>query len=173
MRTDVRAAAVKMESARADALAAKAAVERAYLEVYRAQQTGNAEKIAIATKKMEAAEDNAAIARKTALATQSDFYAKKKLLEATATKQSTAASVADTTAKTTQGAVTSVLTAITTKATVAVKALWASMMSNPIGWVMGLIGALVSVITLFTGKQKEATTATGEFQDTTKKRLTI
>ena len=171
MRTDVRAAAVKMESARADALAAKAAVERAYLEVYRAQQTGNAEKIAIATKKMEAAEDNAAIARKTALATQSDFYAKKKLLEATATKQSTAASVADTTAKTTQGAVTSVLTAITTKATVAVKALWASMMSNPIGWVMGLIGALVSVITLFTGKQKEATTATGEFQDTTKKEI--
>mgnify|MGYP000361616166 FL=1 len=136
-----------------------------------AQQTGNAEKIAIATKKMEAAEDNAAIARKTALATQSDFYAKKKLLEATATKQSTAASVADTTAKTTQGAVTSVLTAITTKATVAVKALWASMMSNPIGWVMGLIGALVSVITLFTGKQKEATTATGEFQDTTKKEI--
>ena len=170
MRTDVKAA-VKMESARADALAAKAAVERAYLEVYRAQQTGNAEKIAIATKKMEAAEDNAAIARKTALATQSDFYAKKKLLEATATKQSTAASVADTTAKTTQGAVTSVLTAITTKATVAVKALWASMMSNPIGWVMGLIGALVSVITLFTGKQKEATTATGEFQDTTKKEI--
>ncbi len=171
MRTDVKAAAVKMESARADALAAKAAVERAYLEVYRAQQTGNAEKIAIATKKMEAAEDNAAIARKTALATRSDFYAKKKLLEATATKQSTAASVADTTAKTTQGAVTSVLTAITTKATVAVKALWASMMSNPIGWVMGLIGALVSVITLFTGKQKEATTATGEFQDTTKKEI--
>ena len=63
---------------------------RVNLEVYRAQQTGNAEKIAIATKKMEAAEDNAAIARKTALATQSDFYAKKKLLEATATKQSTA-----------------------------------------------------------------------------------
>lgn len=171
MRTDVKAAAVKMESARADALAAKAAVERAYLEVYRAQQTGNAEKIAIATKKMEAAEDNAAIARKTALATQSDFYAKKKLLEATATKQSTAASVADTTAKTTQGAVTSVLTAITTKATVAVKALWASMMSNPIGWVLGLMGVLVSVITLFTGKQKEATTATGEFQDTTKKEI--
>ena len=172
MRTDVKAAAVKMESARADALAAKAAVERAYLEVYRAQQTGNAEKIAIATKKMEAAEDNAAIARKTALAIQSDFYAKKKLLEATATKQSTAASVADTTAKTTQGAVTSVLTAITTKATVAVKALWASMMSNPIGWVIGLIGALVSVITLFTDKQKEVTTtATGEFQDTTKKEI--
>lgn len=171
MRTDVKAAAVKMESARADALAAKAAVERAYLEVYRAQQTGNAEKIAIATKKMEAAEDNAAIARKTALATQSDFYAKKKLLEATATKQSTAASVADTTAKTTQGAVTSVLTAITTKATVAVKALWASMMSNPIGWILSLVGMLISALTLFKSSEEEATDAMGEFQDTTKKQI--
>lgn len=171
MRTDVKAAAVKMESARADALAAKAAVERAYLEVYRAQQTGNAEKIAIATKKMEAAEDNAAIARKTALATQSDFYAKKKLLEATATKQSTAASVADTTAKTTQGVVTSVLTAITTKATVAVKALWASMMSNPIGWILSLVGMLVSALTLFKSSEEEATDAMGEFQDTTKKQI--
>lgn len=171
MRTDVKAAAVKMESARADALAAKAAVERAYLEVYRAQQTGNAEKIAIATKKMEAAEDNAAIARKTALATQSDFYAKKKLLEATATKQSTAASVADTTAKTTQGVVTSVLTAITTKATVAVKALWASMKSNPIGWILSLVGMLVSALTLFKSSEEEATDAMGEFQDTTKKQI--
>lgn len=171
MRTDVKAAAVKMESARADALAAKTAVERAYLEVYRAQQTGNAEKIAIATKKMEGLEDNAAMARKAALAAQSDFYAKKKLLEATATKQSTAASVADTTAKTTQGAVTSVLTTITTKATMAMKTLWASMMSNPIGWVLGLFGTLVSVLMLFRSKEEEATTAMGEFQDTTKKEI--
>lgn len=171
MRTDVKAAAVKMESARADALAAKTAVERAYLEVYRAQQTGNAEKIAITTKKMEGLEDNAAMARKAALAAQSDFYAKKKLLEATATKQSTAASVADTTAKTTQGAVTSVLTTITTKATMAMKTLWASMMSNPIGWVLGLFGTLVSVLMLFRSKEEEATTAMGEFQDTTKKEI--
>lgn len=171
MRNDVKSAALKMESARSDALAAKASVERAYLEVYRAQQTGNAEKIAIATKKMEAAEDNAAIARKTALAAQSDFYAKKKVLEATATKQSTAASIADTAAKATQGTATSVLTAITTKATLAMKSLWASMMSNPIGWILGLVGALVSVLTLFRSKEEEATDAMGEFQDTTKKEI--
>nr|UWG79370.1 MAG: hypothetical protein [Bacteriophage sp.] len=171
MRTDVKAAAVKMESARADALAAKTAVERAYLEVYRAQQTGNAEKIAIATKKMEGLEDNAAMARKAALAAQSDFYAKKKLLEATATKQSTAASVADTTAKTTQGAVTSVLTTITTKATMAMKTLWASMMSNPIGWILGLIGTLVTVLTLFRKKEDEVTTAQGEFNKSTKEEI--
>lgn len=171
MRTDVKAAAIKMESARADALAAKAAVERAYLEVYRAQQTGNAEKIAIAQKKMEGLEDNAALARKAALAAQSDFYAKKKILEATATRQSTVASVADTTAKTAQGTATSILTAITTKATLAMKTLWASMMSNPIGWILGLIGTLVTVLTLFRKKEDEVTTAQGEFNKSTKEEI--
>lgn len=171
MRTDVKAAAIKMESARADALAAKAAVERAYLEVYRAQQTGNAEKIAIAQKKMEGLEDNAALARKAALAAQSDFYAKKKILEATATRQSTVASVADATAKTAQGTATSILTAITTKATLAMKTLWASMMSNPIGWILGLIGTLVTVLTLFRKNEDEATTAQGEFNKSTKEEI--
>lgn len=171
MRTDVKAAAIKMESARADALAAKAAVERAYLEVYRAQQTGNAEKIAIAQKKMEGLEDNAALARKAALAAQSDFYAKKKILEATATRQSTVASVADTTAKTAQGTATSILTAITTRATLAMKTLWASMMSNPIGWILGLIGTLVTVLTLFRKKEDEVTTAQGEFNKSTKEEI--
>ena len=171
MRTDVKAAAIKMESARADALAAKAAVERAYLEVYRAQQTGNAEKIAIAQKKMEGLEDNAALARKAALAAQSDFYAKKKILEATATRQSTVASVADTTAKTAQGTATSILTAITTRATLAMKTLWASMMSNPIGWILGLIGTLVTVLTLFRKNEDEATTAQGEFNKSTKEEI--
>lgn len=171
MRTDVKAAAVKMESARADALAAKAAVERAYLEVYRAQQTGNAEKIAIVQKKMEGLEDNAALARKAALAAQSDFYAKKKILEATATRQSTVASVADTTAKTAQGTATSILTAITTRATLAMKTLWASMMSNPIGWILGLIGTLVTVLTLFRKNEDEATTAQGEFNKSTKEEI--
>lgn len=171
MRTDVKAAAQKMESAKQTAVSAMQATEMARYELYWARQAGDATRIATAEKKLEAAQDNQSAARKAALAAQTDLYTKRKQLEATATKQATAASVADTAAKTTQGAVTSVLTAITTKATVAVKALWASMMSNPIGWVMGLIGALVSVITLFTGKQKEATTATGEFQDTTKKEI--
>ncbi len=171
MRTDVKAAAVKMESARADALAAKAAVERAYLEVYRAQQTGNAEKIAIAQKKMESLEDDAALARKDALAAQSDYCTKKKILEATATRQSTVASVADTTAKTAQGTATSILTAITTRATLAMKTLWASMMSNPIGWIIGLIGTLVTVLTLFRKNEDEATTAQGEFNKSTKEEI--
>ena len=171
MRTDVKAAAQKMESAKQTAVSAMQATEMARYELYWARQAGDATRIATAEKKLEAAQDNQSAARKAALAAQTDLYTKRKQLEATATKQATAASVADTAAKTTQGAVTTALTSITKKATLAMKALWASMKSNPIGWILSLVGMLVSALTLFKRSEEEATDAMGEFQDTTKKQI--
>ena len=171
MRTDVKAAAQKMESAKQTAVSAMQATEMARYELYWARQAGDANRIATAEKKLEAAQDNQSAARKAALAAQTDLYTKRKQLEATATKQATAASVADTAAKTTQGAVTTALTSITKKATLAMKALWASMKSNPIGWILSLVGMLVSALTLFKSSEEEATDAMGEFQDTTKKQI--
>lgn len=171
MRTDVKAAAQKMESAKQTAVSAMQATEMARYELYWARQAGDATRIATAEKKLEAAQDNQSAARKAALAAQTDLYTKRKQLEATATKQATAASVADTAAKTTQGAVTTALTSITKKATLAMKALWASMKSNPIGWILSLVGMLVSALTLFKSSEEEATDAMGEFQDTTKKQI--
>lgn len=168
MRADVSAAAAKVETAKQTAIASMQATEAARYEVYWAKQSGDATRIATAEKKLEGAQDNQAAARKAALAAQTDFYTKKKALEAAATRQSTVASTADTAAKTAQGATTSILTAITTRATVAMKALWASMMSNPIGWILGLVGALVSLFTLFKSKEDEATDAMGEFNNSTK-----
>lgn len=171
MRTDVKAAAQKMESAKQTAVSAMQATEMARYELYWARQAGDATRIATAEKKLEAAQDNQSAARKAALAAQTDLYTKRKQLEATATKQATSASVADTAAKTTQGAVTTALTSITKKATLAMKALWASMKSNPIGWILSLVGMLVSALTLFKSSEEEATDAMGEFQDTTKKQI--
>ena len=171
MRAEVSAAHAKMESAKQGAIASMQATEAARYEVYWAKQSGQAHLVAAAEKKLEAAQDNQALARKAALAAQTDFFAKKKALEAAATRQSTVATAADTTAKAANAAGTSILTAITTKATLAMKALWASMMSNPIGWILGLVGALVSVLTLFKSKEEEATDAMGEFQDTTRKEI--
>lgn len=171
MRTDVKAAAQKVESAKQTAVSAMQATEMARYELYWARQAGDATRIATAEKKLEAAQDNQSAARKAALAAQTDFYTKRKQLEATATRQATAASVADTAAKTTQGAVTTALTSITKKATLAMKALWASMKSNPIGWILSLVGMLVSALTLFKSSEEEATDAMGEFQDTTKKQI--
>ena len=171
MRADVSAAAAKVEASKQTAIATMQATEAARYEVYWAKQSGDATRIATAEKKLEGAQENQTIARKAALSAQTDFYAKKKALETAATRQSTVATTADTVAKSTNAATTSLLTAITTRATVAMKALWASMMTNPIGWVIGLVGALVSALTLFSGSEDEATDAMGEFQDTTKKEI--
>nr|DAV96562.1 MAG TPA: tail tape measure protein [Caudoviricetes sp.] len=171
MRTDVKAAAQKVESAKQTAVSAMQATEMARYELYWARQAGDATRIATAEKKLEAAQDNQSAARKAALAAQTDFYTKRKQLEATATKQATAASVADTAAKTTQGAITTALTSITNKATLAMKSLWLAMKSNPIGWILSLVGMLISALTLFKSSEEEATDAMGEFQDTTKKQI--
>lgn len=171
MRTDVKAAAQKVESAKQTAVSAMQATEMARYELYWARQAGDVTRIATAEKKLEAAQDNQSAARKAALAAQTDFYTKRKQLEATATRQATAASVADTAAKTTQGAITTALTSITNKATLAMKSLWLAMKSNPIGWILSLVGMLISALTLFKSSEEEATDAMGEFQDTTKKQI--
>lgn len=171
MRTDVKAAAQKVESAKQTAVSAMQVTEMARYELYWARQAGDATRIATAEKKLEAAQDNQSAARKAALAAQTDFYTKRKQLEATATRQATAASVADTAAKTTQGAITTALTSITNKATLAMKSLWLAMKSNPIGWILSLVGMLISALTLFKSSEEEATDAMGEFQDTTKKQI--
>ena len=171
MRADVKAAAVSVESSKQTAIATMQATEAARYELYWARKGGDATRIAIAEKKLEAAQENQALARKSALASQTDFYAKKKLLEATATRQSTAASVTDTAAKGAQTATTSMLSAMTTKATLAMKTLWATMKANPIGWILTLVGMVISAFTLFHKREEEVTDATGEFQDATKKEI--
>lgn len=160
-----------VESNRMRLITAKQNVATAQMELAMARQTGDATKIATAQKKVEVAVDAEVAAQKRLLAAQSVSVARAKQLEATATRQSTVASVADTTAKTAQGTATSILTAITTRATLAMKALWASMMSNPIGWILGLIGTLVTVLTLFRKNEDEATTAQGEFNKSTKEEI--
>ena len=169
MRAEVSAAARKVESTKAAAVAAMQMTEAARYEVYWAQQSGNATAIATAQKKLEAAQDQQAVARKIALAAQTDFYTKKKILEATATRQSTVASQTDTAAKTVQTTATNVLSAATSKATMALWALWATMKANPIGWLVTIIGMAVSAVTLFSDKEEEITEATGTLSNATKK----
>ena len=169
MRADVSSAAASVEAAKQRAIASTAAVEQARLDVYWAKASGSATAMAAAEKRLEAAVEQQSVTRKAALAAQSEFYAKKKALEAAATRQSTAASVQDTTAKGAQASATSILSAVTSKATLAVKTLWAAMKSNPLGWILSIVGLVVSAITMFTGKTKEAKTAQGEFQDSTRK----
>ena len=167
MRAEVSAAARKVESTKAAAVAAMQRTEAARYEVYWAKQSGDATAIATAQKKLEAAQDQQTLARKTALAAQTDFYTKKKILEATATKQSTVASQTDTAAKTVQTTATNFLSAATTKATMALRTLWATMQANPIGWIVTIMGLLISAFTMFKREEEDASDVMGEFQNST------
>lgn len=169
MRTTVREAARTVEAAKAKAIAATQATEAARYEVYWAQQSGNATAIASAQKKLEAAVDTQAAARKAALSAQTDFYTKKKQLETAATLQAKTASIADTGAKTAQTAATNILSVATNKLSAGFKVLWAAMAANPIGAVISAIGIVISLFTLFKGKTEEETDAMKEFDDGTKK----
>jgi len=171
MRADVRAAAQKVESSKQYAISAMQATEAARYEVYWAKQGGDASRVAAAQKKLEAAQDTQNAARKAALSAQSELYAKRKQLEIAATRQSTAASVEDTAAKTTQATVTTALATATNKATLALKNLWRSIKSNPIGWILSLLGLVVSAISLFRKSEEEATDAMGEFQKTSREQI--
>lgn len=169
MRTTVMEAARTVEAAKAKAIAATQATEAARYEVYWAQQSGNATAIASAQKKLEAAVDTQAAARKAALSAQTDFYTKKKQLETAATLQAKTASIADTGAKTAQTAATNILSVATNKLSAGFKALWAAMAANPIGAVISAIGIVISLFTLFKGKTEEETDSMKEFEDGTKK----
>lgn len=169
MRTTVREAARTVEAAKAKAIAATQATEAARYEVYWAQQSGNATAIASAQKKLEAAVDTQAAARKAVLSAQTGFYTKKKQLETAATLQAKTASIADTGAKTAQTAATNILSVATNKLSAGFKTLWAAMAANPIGAVISAIGIVISLFTLFKGKTEEETDAMKEFEDGTKK----
>lgn len=169
MRTSVKEAAVAVESAKSKAIAATQAVEAARYEVYWAQQSGNATAIAAAQKRLEAAVDAQLLARKAALAASSDFYSKKKKLEAAATAQARTASIADAGAKTAQTAATNILSAATGKLSTMFKALWATLRANPFGWLLTIIGAVWSLITMFSKDTEKTTDVMEEFSDGTKK----
>lgn len=171
MRTNVKAAAAKMEATKQTAVAAMQATEAARYEVYWAKQSGDATRIAVAQKKLEGAEDNQATARKAALAASTDFYAKKKLLEANASKTATAAGAADTAGKAAQTAATRILTTVTTGLTGALKSLWATMVANPFTAILSVLGLVVSAFTLFKSTEEETNDATGEFNNTTQEEI--
>ncbi|MCM1224767.1 MAG: hypothetical protein NC548_60990, partial [Lachnospiraceae bacterium] len=171
MRTTVKEAAVAVEAAKSKAIAANQAVEAARYEVYWAQQSGNATAIAAAQKRLDAAVDQQKITRTAALAAQSDFYTKKKQLETLATQQGRAASVADTAAKTAQTAATNVLSAATGKLSAGLKALWATMVANPIGAILSLVGLLVSAFMMLGDSEDDAAENMKKFGDSSESQL--
>lgn len=169
MRAETKAAYARMQSAKQSAVAAAQAVESARYELYWAQKSGEQSKILVAQKKLEAAEDNATIARKAALASATQFYTTKKELEATASRTTAVATATDTAAKVADTAATAAATISTNIFTGAVRRLWLAFKANPLGWVLTIIGLVMSAIELFKSRTDEATESTDAVANASKK----
>lgn len=165
MRAEVSAAYARMEARKEEAIAANAALEAARYEVYWAQQSGDATRIATAEKKLEAAQDNASMARKTALASQTEFLTQKKNLEAAASRRNVTANAQEATSEIADAGAKNVNTLATGRLAVAIKALWTVIKANPLGWIISIVGTVISLFTMFRKKTDESTDAATEFEN--------
>lgn len=158
-----RAAIESVEAQKLKLISAKQNVATAQMELVMAQQSGNATAIATARKRVEVAVDAESAAAKRLVALQSTVVARSKALEAAQTRQSALASKTDTAAKTAQTAVTSILSAATGKLTAGLKALWATMVANPIGAILSLVGLLISAFTMLGDSEDDAAEGMDKF----------
>lgn len=164
-----RAAIESVEAQKLKLISAKQNVATAQMELVMAQKSGNATAIATARKRVEVAVDAESAAAKRLVALQSTVAARSKALEAAQTKQSALASTTDTAAKTAQTAATNILSAATGKLSTMFKALWATLRANPFGWLLTIIGAVWSLITMFSNDTEKTTDVMEEFSEGTKK----
>lgn len=79
------------------------------------------------------------------------------VLNTLATKGYTGVALLDNTARQAKIALLKLETVATKGVTVATKALWTTIKTNPIGWFISLLGAVISIFTLFGKKEKEIT----------------
>jgi len=149
LRAEVKTSYARMISNKEVATLAIKRAESARYELYWAKQSNDASKIAVAQRKYEGSVENQSIARKAALTASTEFHTKKAQLESTAIQASTASKVANVGA-------TTLLTRVTNGLTVSMRALWASMKTNPLGWILTGVGLLISAFSLLNQKHKEA-----------------
>ncbi len=166
-----RAAIESVEAQKLKLISAKQNVATAQMELVMAQQSGNATAIATARKRVEVAVDAESAAAKRLVALQSTVVARSKALEAAQTRQSALASKTDTAAKTAQTAVTSILSAATGKLTAGLKALWATMVANPIGAILSLVGLLISAFTMLGDSEDDAADSMKKFGESGESQL--
>ena len=169
---ELKAVYARAEARTEEALAAAQAVEAARYEVYWAKQSGDATRIATAEKKLETAQDNASLAQKNALAAQTELVAKKKEMEAAASKKNVTANTAEAATEVADATAKNVNTVATGRLTIAIKALWTALKQNPLGWIITIVGAVISLFTMFRKKTEDNTDAATEFQNTVRDETT-
>lgn len=168
LETEKRVAIEQVEAQKLKLLSVRENINAMTMEMSVAGANCDVTRAATIQKKIEAAQDQAAIIQKELLVLESNRLAKSKALETAQTRQSALASSVDTAQKAAQTASTNILSVATGKLNVALKALWTTIKANPFGMILSVVGMVWSALAMFGNKTKEVDSATEEFNKTTK-----
>lgn len=131
-------------------------------ELVTARLSGDATKISAAEKRLEVAVNKQSIATSELLTARRTYETSKTKLATAATKNNTLAGGLATAQNAALSAATNVTSTATARLTLMMKALWASMKTNPVGWILTLISLATTVFAAFSSKTKEVTKELGE-----------
>lgn len=159
-----KTAAMKSDMAalQASKISAEALVEQRRYEVYWAKQSGNATRIAAAEKRLEDAVNKSAAVSSRIVSTERRLQATNTQLATAETRNSVVSGQLAAAQNTALAAATNVASGATSRLTMMMRALWASMKANPIGWILTLVSLATSAIGMFSAKTEKASSMTGE-----------
>lgn len=159
-----KTAAMKSDMAalQANKISAEALVEQRRYEVYWAKQSGNATRIAAAEKRLEDAVNKSAAVSSRIVSTERRLQATNTQLATAETRNSVVSGQLAAAQNTALAAATNVASGATSRLTMMMRALWASMKANPIGWILTLVSLATSAIGMFSAKTEKASSMTGE-----------
>ena len=140
-------------------------IQATRVQIQLAMQEGNAEAVAALQEKQHTQlKEHAVIVTNMKNAKLAQEAATQKIATL-ATQQASVAGKAKAATDTMQAATTSLLSKSTTFLIAKLRALWATMLANPVTAIISVIGLALSAFTLFGRKTEEETTIQGEFQD--------
>ncbi|MEG2556652.1 MAG: phage tail tape measure protein [Odoribacter sp.] len=157
----------------ANKTAAQALVLERRKELVSAQLSGDATRISAAEKNLEIAVNKRNVASSAALSAQKSYEAGKTKLTTAATQNNTIASRIAEAQNEALAASSHIAGTATARLTLATKALWASLKTNPLGWILSLVGLAVTAYQAFSGRVEAATSAQDEFYLSLKKESTL
>lgn len=160
---EAAAAKARADQARIDWEQSRMNVNQRKLELEIAQSYGDATRIATAEKKLETAVENEKLAKDNLIVAVGQRKAAAKNAEALASKNVTSANAKEATSEVVDATAKNANTTATTRLTVAVKALWTALKANPLGWIISIVGAVLSLLTMFKKTTDEDTDAATEF----------
>lgn len=145
----------EISTLQANKISAEALVEQRRNEVLWAKQAGNATRIATAEKRLEDAVNRSQVVSARLVSSERRMQTANTQLATAETRNNAVSNQLAAVQNNALAAATNVASGATARLTMMMRALWASMKSNPIGWILTLVSLATTAFGLFNSKTSE------------------